>query len=887
MNIAFDLCTLSQPPRGAVRPGPSVSDLLFQCLPGSLASQLLVDVDFEPYVGFDHRKLSAISIESVVQSGYYLEHLAAKKTFFAPHSFPLFSSRAANAALCISFFCQIGSQKNKRLMSLILNNEFQMPFGVYDHASRRFLIYTQQALPEAETFFEHEKGPELLQHLIQLEESGLLESYVNRTNLRPAIHFGFNRSFGHTHWNDVLGLLHLRQSSISSRIPKNLTTLQGPYAWVDPKLLTPEPRYKFDSVPELTEHVLKEGLSVQVPLGFSIDQKYVDFWKNEVSALAQPDRWGVIREMRRKCSPIIAFNIRFGEIWRRGWKDCFVQLPQIISALHVHYPNLGIVLDGLTSYHTESNDNAGSLTSNLPEGFLDAMPVGVPVVDISGQSIGLKTAAYSAVDYAISQFGSGETIPAWVYALPWISISAEPDIVASYGSSNNITRQCKPAIQDTKRHGTFLPIDHLVIESDGYSIRLSESVEFILSHMQHCGFSALEKCMSSSGSKINQFFSQNFTEIGLSPEIVSKDKSVEIIFSEIVDEGGAFENALCGLVNIPLQPHFRREVERDLRQPAVHSLYKLNDPGIYVYTWPNGETASFIFTKNGLLLQADDYWLKFFPFIVKHSNWYRLNASINEQDIITSEEDFVWCYDTANFSHFLVDALAPLAFFSKKFPDLKKQPIPQFSRTPSWQDEYMQVFGEKRFYLPSERALGQAAFVVFRPKSLMLPVITSTLSRTLAIREFVRDRWGNPEPIFGLDRFPIYLTRNDHRAARVRNSKEIQGLVADLGGFTVDPSKLNSQQKLELFNLPGIFIAEGSGTMNVCVFSNSNARLISLTDPEVLKQESFIRGGWPYMHAISNRMNCVLGKDTQKLTCSPLSSCIYDSKLISKMISEL
>jgi len=490
----FYLCTLSQPPRDTVDSGPTVSGLLFQCSPGPLASQLLAGSDFEPYVGAYHRTLSAISIEALCISGHYLTQLTTKKTIFAPHSYPLFFSRAANPALCISFFWPPEAQESKRLMSLILYNEFQMPLGLFDHASRRFLIYTQQALPEAETFFEREKGPELLQHLIQLEKSGLLETYTNRHNLRPAIHFGFNRSFGHTHWNDVLGLLHLRQSSISSRIPKNLTTLQGPYAWVNPKLLTPEPRYKFDSVPELTEHVLKEGLSVQVPLGFSIDQKYVDFWKNEVSALAQPDRWGIIQEMRRKCSPIIAFNIRFGEIWRRGWKDCFVQLPQIISALHARYPNLGIVFDGLTAYHAESHDKADSRSSNLPEGFLAALPAGVPVVDISGESIGLKTAAYSAVDYAISQFGSGETIPAWVYALPWISISAEPDIVASYGSPNVITRQCKPAIQDATRHGTFLPIDHLVIDSDGYSVRLPETVAFILSHLQHCGLASKKVC---------------------------------------------------------------------------------------------------------------------------------------------------------------------------------------------------------------------------------------------------------------------------------------------------------------------------------------------------------------------------------------------------------
>jgi hypothetical protein len=375
-----------------------------------------------------------------------------------------------------------------------------------------------------------------------------------------------------------------------------------------------------------------------------------------------------------------------------------------------------------------------------------------------------------------------------------------------------------------------------------------------------------------------------FSKASQDPLTFQGDSSVEIVSSESILRGIEFQDALSGLDNIPLPPQFRAEVEQDLLKDDQRTLYRLINPIIFVLTFPNGETRHFVVSESGVLLEKDDYWLKYFSFIKKQADGYHLNISFSPQDIISSEEDFVWCYDTANFSHFLVDALAPLAFFSKKFPDLKKQPIPQFSRTPSWQDEYMQVFGEKRFYFPSEGALGQAAFVVFRPKSLMLAVITSTLSRTLAIREFVRDRWRNPEPIFGVDRFPIYLTRNDHRAARVRNSKEIQALIADLGGFTVDPSKLNSQQKLELFNLPGIFIAEGSGTMNVCVFSNSNARLIALTDPEVLKQESFIRGGWPYVHSLSNRMDCLLGKDTQILPGSPLASSIFDLQELNSLI---
>ncbi len=376
-----------------------------------------------------------------------------------------------------------------------------------------------------------------------------------------------------------------------------------------------------------------------------------------------------------------------------------------------------------------------------------------------------------------------------------------------------------------------------------------------------------------------------FSKVSQDPLIFSGDSSVEIVSSESILRGSEFENALTGLDNIPLSPQFRAEVEKDLRQDDHRTLYRLTNPAIFVLTFPNGETRHFVVSESGILLEKDDYWLKYFSFIKKQADGYHLNVSFPPQDIISSEEDFIWCYETANFSHFLIDSLAPLAYFSQKFPELKKLPIPQFSRTPSWQDEYMQVFGEKRFYLPMEPANGQASFIVFRPKSLMLPVITSTLSRTLAIREFVRDQWGNPEPILGVDRFPIYLTRNDHRAARVRNSKEIHELVSRLGGFSLDPSKLNAQQKLQLFNLPGIFIAEGSGTMNFSVFSSNNSRQICLLDSASLSEPSFIRGGWPYFYAASQRTDFICGADSIQLPGSPLSSCVFNASKILELIT--
>jgi len=367
-----------------------------------------------------------------------------------------------------------------------------------------------------------------------------------------------------------------------------------------------------------------------------------------------------------------------------------------------------------------------------------------------------------------------------------------------------------------------------------------------------------------------------FHSVSQNPIFLSGDPSVETVTSESILRGREFNNAVSGLDNIPVSPQFRSELKQNLDQDEHRTLYQLKRPNVLVFTFPNGETRHFVISNSGVLLERDDYWLKYFSFIEKSIGGYKINININEENIISSEDDFIWAPDMPNFTHFLIDSLAPIASISQNSSYLRKLPIPQFSEIPAWQNEYMSGFGEIRNYSPTNHKVGQATFTIFRPKTLMLPIITSTLSRILAIREFVRARWGNPEPVFGVDRFPIYLTRNDHRSARIKNSKEIQELIVQLGGFTIDPSKLNSRQKLQLFNMPGIFIAEGSGTTNISVFSNLNSRLIVLCDFDATKQASFIRGGWPYLDWLSNRMDTVLGKETQILPGSPLASNVFD-----------
>ena len=391
--------------------------------------------------------------------------------------------------------------------------------------------------------------------------------------------------------------------------------------------------------------------------------------------------------------------------------------------------------------------------------------------------------------------------------------------------------------------------------------------------------------------KINQeikFFgpakSFQINKVSLDPKELENEPSVEICHTEIIAPSADLENAQSGLDNLLLSPSIREQVLNNLLQPQHRSLFKVHSPTIIVHIFPHGGTRHFILTESGTLLEENAFWLKRFNFIEKNATGYSLNAFFKEEHLIKSDRSFAWCPDTPNFSHFLVDSLAPLAFFQKKSPELNTLPLPQFAPSISWQDEYLQHFGEKCYFLRDSQSEKPTSFIIFKPKSLVLPVISCTMNRSLAIRDFIRDKWNAPSADNSVKRIPIFLWRNDERSARIRNAQEIQEMVMRLGGFTVDPSKLNAHQKLQLFNLPGIFIGESSGTTNVSIFANPNARLIALGDPLAWKNLSFIQGGWPYFHLMSSRLDIVIGQQTKKLKNSPIASNIFDCQTIEKII---
>ena len=125
----------------------------------------------------------------------------------------------------------------------------------------------------------------------------------------------------------------------------------------------------------------------------------------------------------------------------------------------------------------------------------------------------------------------------------------------------------------------------------------------------------------------NQLF---FNNVSQDPIFLSEDSSVETVTSEPILRGLEFNNAVSGLDNIPVSPQFRSEIKQNLLQDEHKTLYLLKRPNVLVFTFPNGETRHFVISSSGVLLERDDYWLKYFTFIEKGVGSYKIN--INEQN---------------------------------------------------------------------------------------------------------------------------------------------------------------------------------------------------------------------------------------------------------------
>jgi len=478
MNLqALKLYSLMEPPPSGL------AGLVVERVHGSIGQQLLDDPTFEPNVPEPYRRIAAASLETAYAGGYWIKKSQSQKVIFTHTAYFLQSSRPANPCLALSFIEVLPDSSKPRLLTLLLYNEFQQKLGIYIHDTDTFVIYQNAPVEVASAFFVKERGRELIDHLRQIQQRFDLKKLARRSVSNHAFAFGFNKSFGHAHWNDVLGFLSVRHYPVIGESPILVShCLLGQTSWLSPKTLISQVSLSCESVKSCTDYLLSTSTCAHVPLGFSIGKEYERFWRYEVTAEIKQPLQLTLRQFRGNYWPIILFGLRSYEWWRKGWRSQGQQVLEIIDYLLQRYPKAGFIFDGLTAFHGEVKQIPTS-NSSLLDCANQRWGHSGRFLDLAGASIEEKVATYQIADYGISQFGSGDAIPHWVYSLPSITISAEPQIISAYSDVNTITRQCKKGLENPLVCGHFLPIEHLLIEGPNYELTLNTALPYIVSHL--------------------------------------------------------------------------------------------------------------------------------------------------------------------------------------------------------------------------------------------------------------------------------------------------------------------------------------------------------------------------------------------------------------------
>lgn len=384
---------------------------------------------------------------------------------------PVVTSRVANPQLCMTF---IDSWNGRRVtVTLILYNEFQMPIGYYIHEDDEFYTYMDERV------FLRESCKEAVEKLVELFQRDPLKGkdFAGVTH-QHAVLTGYNRSFGHSTWNDTAGFLRLRRlKEVGLRLRGDENCIIGELAWMDAQTLGVGASTTFKVVSsELARYTHQNRIMVHVPIGFRTGPEFGRFYKEEVTAGGAGSIVEQLRGIKTRFRRIVLLGVRSEELWRKTWIEKQAQLARIVREIRGNIGHCFIMVDGLTAIHNQK-------TVKKIEEDKDMAMRGIPDVGlIGGLRLPDKICCYSIVDYAINQFGSGTIVTDMALGIPGVSITGDQSIYNEYSRPDVITREASDLMRDIERQGTLMDMSH--IEVIGRSFRLKESAYgFINEHM--------------------------------------------------------------------------------------------------------------------------------------------------------------------------------------------------------------------------------------------------------------------------------------------------------------------------------------------------------------------------------------------------------------------
>ena len=238
-------------------------------------------------------------------------------------------------------------------------------------------------------------------------------------------------------------------------------------------------------------------------------------------------------------------------------------------------------------------------------------------------------------------------------------------------------------------------------------------------------------------------------------------------------------------------------------------------------------------------------WDKYFPFIERDDE----DLSFQLPDNIPLIRTIIHIFGQtihATF-HFMLDHFSKLVILNQNNPNIfTKYQVPFFTEIPDWQHQYHQLINVRCHSLSNIFDQMNSTAFFFKPKQIYFPYFNNYPLGLDVLRNFIKDKVAQdiiPKVEKINDYSIIFLTRNDSRRSRIANIEEIENYIISIGGKVIDPIKLSLEERAIAFGKRAIFIGESSGCMNFGLFASNFSKLISLVDPNVLKNSEFCMVG--------------------------------------------
>jgi hypothetical protein len=347
---------------------------------------------------------------------------------------------------------------------------------------------------------------------------------------------------------------------------------------------------------------------------------------------------------------------------------------------------------------------------------------------------------------------------------------------------------------------------------------------------------------------------------------------------------------ISGIKRFPIEDEWKRHLQTTVKEQAKEkpSLWKVSEPVVIVYRWPNGELKYFMVSSDGHLFESPEgvHFMKYF-------NWIETGADevflrLNNAKSLGVGGKMKWMPQNRNYSHFLLDSFAPALTGEDDcidYIDSQSHKVLTVEPWLGWQKEFLK---HTRLAYTKAADIEAGQIGLFFPEEVLMPVMLSKLHAQLTLRDRVNiwhDKKGSKG--FCADIPVLFLRRDDLLGQkRIRNHAEISEMVAENGGISVDATRLGLREKRDLICRAKVVIGDGSASVNATLFLNEDSTYVGLTDASTINNIDFIMGGFPYALSICDRMISVVGKDPEIIHGSALKSCYYPLDAIRVAIEE-